>query len=123
MSDTNPDEPIGAIGGPHGEGNTIILKIGDQRYAMLAHLQRGSALVSEGDRVRVGQQIASVGDSGNSVGAHLHFQVQRGSDFDMQRTRTVPMVFKDVVLFRGGRESSPAQADLRRGDHVRRIED
>ena len=124
VSDTNPDEPIGAIGGPHGEGNTIILKIGDQRYAMLAHLERGSALVSEGDRVQVGQQIAPVGDSGNSVGAHLHFQVQRGSDFDMQRTRTVPMVFKDLVLFRGGRESSPpAQADLRRGDHIRLIED
>jgi hypothetical protein len=123
VSDTNPDEPIGAIGGPHGEGNTIILKIGDQRYAMLAHLQRGSALVSEGDRVRVGQQIASVGDSGNSVGPHLHFQVQKGPNFDMQRTHTVPMVFKDLVLIRGGRESSPAQADLRRGDHVRRIED
>jgi murein DD-endopeptidase MepM/ murein hydrolase activator NlpD len=90
---------------------------------MLAHLQRGSALVSEGDRVRVGQQIASVGDSGNSVGPHLHFQVQKGPNFDMQRTHTVPMVFKDLVLIRGGRESSPAQADLRRGDHVRRIED
>ena len=124
VSDTNPDEPIGAIGGPHGEGNTIILKIGDQRYAMLAHLERGSALVSEGDRVRVGQQIASVGDSGNSVGPHLHFQVQKGPNFDMQRTHTVPMVFKDLVLFRGGRESSPpAQADLRRGDHIRLIED
>ena len=123
VSDTNPDEPIGAIGGEHGEGNMIILKIGNQHYAAMMHLKQGSALVSEGDRVRSGQQIAAVGDSGNSVGPHLHFQVQEGPDFDMQRTRTVPMVFKDVVLIRGGREWMPAEADLRRGDHIRRIED
>jgi hypothetical protein len=123
VSDTNPDEPIGAIGGPHGEGNLIILKIGNHRYAMLAHLEQGSVRVSEGDRVRSGQQIAAVGDSGNSVGPHLHFQVQEGPDFDMQWTRTVSMVFSDVVLIRGGVESSPAEAHLRRGDHIRRIED
>ena len=123
VSDTNPDEPIGAIGGAHGEGNMIILKIGNHRYAMLAHLEQGSVRVSEGDRVQVGQQIGAVGDSGNSVGPHLHFQVQEGPDFDMQRTRTVPMVFSDVVLIRDGRESSPAEADLRRGDHVRRIKE
>jgi len=32
-------------------------------------------------------------------------------------------VFGDVLLIRGGRESTPAGADLRRGDHIRRIED
>jgi hypothetical protein len=122
VSDSSPDEPIGVFGGPHGEGNMIILKIGDQRYAAMMHLKQGSALVSEGDRVRSGQQIAAVGDSGNSLGPHLHFQVQEGPDFDMQWTRTVPMVFEDVVLIRGGVGSRPAQADLRRGDHIRRIE-
>jgi murein DD-endopeptidase MepM/ murein hydrolase activator NlpD len=79
--------------------------------------------VSEGDRVRSGQQIGAAGDSGNSVGPHLHFQVQEGPDFDMQRTRTVPMVFSDVVLIRGKNESSPAETGLRRGDHIRRIKD
>ena len=42
VSDVQPDEPIGAIGGPHGEGNMIILRIDDQRYAMLSHLKQGS---------------------------------------------------------------------------------
>jgi hypothetical protein len=32
-------------------------------------------------------------------------------------------VFGDVLLIRNGRESTPAEADLRRGDHLRRIED
>ena len=33
--------------------------------------------------------------------------------------RTTPLVFTDVVLTRGGSESRPANADLRRGDLVR----
>jgi hypothetical protein len=122
VSDVQPDEPIGAIGGPHGEGNMIILRIDDQRYAMLSHLKQGSVLVNQGDRVRSGQPIAAVGDSGNSVGPHLHFQVQQDPDFDMQRTRTLPIVFRNVVLTRGGTQSRPAEADVRRGDHIRRTE-
>ena len=78
--------------------------------------------VGEGERVRRGQQIAAVGDSGNSLAPHLHFQVQDRPDIDEQ-ARTVPVVFRDVVLIRDGRESTPAEADLRRGDHIRRIED
>jgi hypothetical protein len=122
VSDDQPDEPIGAFGGPHGEGNNIILKIGDQRYAMLSHLQQGSVRVHEGDRVRSGQPIAAVGDSGNSLGPHLHLQVQQDPDFDMQRTRTLPMMFSNVALIRSGTESRPAEANPRRGDHIRRID-
>ncbi len=120
VSDSSPDEPIGVFGGPHGEGNMIILKIGNHRYAMLAHLAQGSARVSEGDRVRAGQQIAAVGDSGNSLWPHLHFHVQDSPDLD-HRARTVPVVFRDVLLIRNGIESTPVEADLRRGDHIRRI--
>jgi hypothetical protein len=122
VSDVHPDAPVGNVGQTPGQGNHIVLDIGSGRYAVLAHLQRGSARVSEGERVRVGQQIAAVGDSGNSLAPHLHFQVQVGPDFGEQ-ARTVPVVFRDVVLIRGGNESTPAEADLRRGDHIRPIGD
>ena len=56
-------------------GNFIILDIGDSRYAVYAHLQPGSLRVKMGDRVRRGQAIALLGNSGNSTGPHLHFQV------------------------------------------------
>jgi len=78
--------------------------------------------VNEGDRVLSGQPIAAVGDSGNSLGPHLHFQAQKDPDFDMQRTRTVPIVFSDVLVIRRETEVRPATADIRRGDHIRRIE-
>jgi hypothetical protein len=122
VSDIHPDEPIGELGQTPPYGNHILLEIGNHRYAILAHLKQGSARVSEGERVQLGQHIAAVGDSGNSLWPHLHFHVQEGPDFD-QQARTVPVVFRDVVLIRGARESRAAEADLRRGDQIRRIED
>jgi hypothetical protein len=122
VSDVHPDEPIGKTGQTPPHGNHILLEIGNHRYAVMAHLKQGSARVSEGERVRLGQQIAAVGDSGNSLWPHLHFHVQDSPDLD-QQARTVPIVFRDVLLIRNGRESTPAGADLRRGDHIRRIED
>ncbi len=118
--DGQPDDPVGEIGQTPGQGNHLVLEIGDRRYAVLAHLQQGSVRVGLGERVRRGQHIAAIGDSGNSLAPHLHFQVQDRPDSGEQ-LRTVPVVFRDVVLTRGGRDSTPASADLRRGDHVRRI--
>jgi murein DD-endopeptidase MepM/ murein hydrolase activator NlpD len=117
--DGQPDEPVGAIGQTPAQGNHLVLEISDGRYAMLAHLQQGSVRVGPGERVRRGQHIAAVGDSGNSLAPHLHFQVQDRPG-GSEQLRTVPVVFRDVVLTRAGRESTPAGADLRRGDHVRR---
>src|SRR5919112_723768 len=122
VSDVHPDEPIGKTGVTPSYGNHILLQIGNHRYAVLGHLKQGSARVSEGDRVRLGQQIAAVGDSGDSLWPHLHIHVQDSPDLD-QQARTVPLVLSDVLLIRNGRESTPAEADLRRGDHIRRIED
>jgi murein DD-endopeptidase MepM/ murein hydrolase activator NlpD len=44
--------------------------------------------------VRVGQQIAAVGDSGHSLWPHLHFHVQDRPELDAQ-ARTVPVVSRD----------------------------
>jgi len=48
--------------------------------AMLAHLRCGSLRIATGESVRCGQAIGEVGNSGNSVVPHLHFQVMRGMD-------------------------------------------
>jgi Peptidase family M23 len=61
------------------DGNSVILDLGDQRYAMYAHMQRGSIQVRVGERVKMGRLIGLVGNSGNSVAPHLHFQVTERS--------------------------------------------
>ena len=57
------------------DGNAIILDLGQHRYALYAHLQSESIHLQRGDKVKVGQQIALVGNSGNSVAPHLHFHL------------------------------------------------
>jgi hypothetical protein len=56
-------------------GNHIILDLGGGHFAFYAHLQPGSLRVKAGDRVKRGQVLALVGNSGNSTEPHLHFHV------------------------------------------------
>jgi murein DD-endopeptidase MepM/ murein hydrolase activator NlpD len=56
-------------------GNYLVIDgKGTQLDFMYAHLVRPSPL-SEGARVRTGQVIANVGQSGNASGCHLHFEL------------------------------------------------
>ena len=56
-------------------GNSLVLDLGQGRYALYAHLQPGSIKVAVGDKVRAGQVLAKLGNSGNSDAPHLHFQL------------------------------------------------
>ena len=60
------------------DGNCVILDLGNRRYATYAHLQPGSIKVHPGEKVHLGQVIGLVGDTGNSIVPHLHFQVTDG---------------------------------------------
>lgn len=60
------------------DGNSVILDLGDHRYALYAHLQPGSIQVHPNDKVRRGQVLGKVGNTGNSVAPHLHFHVMDG---------------------------------------------
>lgn len=57
-----------------GYGNLIILDHGHDYYTLYAHV--GEILVKEGDDVRQGQRIASVGDTGSLAGPRLYFEVR-----------------------------------------------
>jgi Peptidase family M23 len=119
VRDDLADEPVGVIG--QGEGNSIVLDMGEGHYVVFMHLQQGSALIRPGQSVTRGQRIAAVGDTGNSLTPHLHMQIQDRPSLasDDPEVRTFPMVFEHTTLTRGGRESTPPTADLRRGDVIR----
>ncbi len=57
------------------DGNHVILKLGKGVFAGYAHLIPGSVRVHRGERVREGQVLGKLGNSGNSSGPHLHFQL------------------------------------------------
>lgn len=60
------------------DGNHVIMDLGDGVYAMYAHFIQGSLTVKPGDKVKKGQQIAKLGNTGNANAPHLHFQLMSG---------------------------------------------
>jgi hypothetical protein len=60
------------------DGNSVIVDIGRGLYALYAHMQDGSIIVREGQRITRGQQLGLVGNSGNTSAPHLHFHVMDG---------------------------------------------
>jgi hypothetical protein len=64
-------------------GNHVVVDIGDDQFAFYAHLQRGGIThlgLKIGQRVRTGQLLGLLGNSGNSDAPHLHFHIMDGTD-------------------------------------------
>ena len=59
-------------------GNGVVLELPGHLFATYAHMQPGSIKVKVGERVRRGQLLGLVGNSGNATGPHLHFHVATG---------------------------------------------
>lgn len=59
-----------------GKSNHLRLRHADGTMTLYAHLQAGSLRVRRGDRVKVGQRVASSGNTGYSSGPHLHLALQ-----------------------------------------------
>lgn len=62
-------------------GNWIEIDHGDGAIAIYGHLKNSSILVEEGMKVRKNQNIALVGSSGWSTGAHLDFRLKIDGEF------------------------------------------
>jgi len=68
----------GAGDGP-AYGNAIVIKHGNGTYSQYAHLSRIDVKV--GQVVATGQHIARSGNTGNSSGPHLHFEIRTSANY------------------------------------------
>ena len=62
-------------------GNEVILKLAKGVFAGYGHLKPGTVRVRRGQRVRSGQVLGKLGNSGESTGPHLHFQLMNRPSF------------------------------------------
>jgi hypothetical protein len=95
-----PNEPPGVapadLNLAHIAGNHVTLDLGGGRFAMYAHLAPQSVTVHVGDHVKAGDMLGLLGNSGNTTGPHLHFQISdRPSTID---TTSLPFVFQNMLL-------------------------
>lgn len=77
-------------------GNHVIVQIRPDVWAVYGHLQQGSVAVRVGERVSTGRLLGRVGNSGNSTGPHLHFQLSDGPD--VFTSTSLPFVFDRYTL-------------------------
>ncbi|MEU5451895.1 M23 family metallopeptidase [Streptomyces californicus] len=97
-------------------GNHVILDLGGGTYAVYAHLRRGSLRVRAGDRVRAGQEIGHVGNSGNTTEPHLHFHLMDGPDPDA--ARGVPFTWRGVGVPANGETFTVVEPQERGGQPI-----
>jgi len=83
------DGVVIAAGPTAGYGMWVKLRHADGTVTLYGHVN--TAMVSVGQRVMAGDQIATVGNRGNSTGPHLHFEVLLGGS---QRVDPVPWLAK-----------------------------
>lgn len=77
-------------------GNNVVIDHGNGEFSAFAHLKKGSVRVKEGDTVKQGDVIALLGNSGNSDGPHLHYQLMAGPK--IFHSDGLPSKFENLLL-------------------------
>jgi murein DD-endopeptidase MepM/ murein hydrolase activator NlpD len=74
----------------HGYGKLVIVEHKNGWESRYAHLNGFASSLAPGSRVKQGQTVGFVGQSGVATGSHLHFEVRKGGQ------TTDPMALRDV---------------------------
>jgi murein DD-endopeptidase MepM/ murein hydrolase activator NlpD len=107
-----PAGPIDALAGNH---VVVRCSAGD---VLLAHLRRGSIRVAAGESVDAGTFLGAVGNSGNSVAPHLHFQLTAANS-RLPWPRVLPFHVSEFEQWRDRRWELVKNAPLPRLARVR----
>jgi murein DD-endopeptidase MepM/ murein hydrolase activator NlpD len=92
-----PENPMpGQVDEYDAPGNYVVLDIGHDEYAMLMHLKAGAMRVHRGERVRAGQPLGRVGNSGHCTEPNLQFQIADRAR--LAGARSLPTEFVRVLL-------------------------
>lgn len=97
-------------------GNRVVIDIGGGQFAYYAHLQPGSVRVKAGERVKRGQLLARVGNSGDARQPHLHFQLTNNPD--IMASEGLPHLFDQYRMKTKDGASAPRTREYPMGDVV-----
>ena len=78
-------------------GNYVMLRHGNGYYTMYAHMAYGTVQVRAGQTVKKGQVLGYMGNTGESYGGHLHWEVRQPNGYQID-----PQPFLDADLPKNG---------------------
>jgi Peptidase family M23 len=89
ITDNEPGDPNLNTPG----GNVVVIDHGSGQFSYYAHLRARSVSVKIGNKVKSGDPLGEVGNSGDSTEPHLHFHVMNAAD--PAQADGVPVVFEN----------------------------
>jgi biotin carboxyl carrier protein len=93
-------------------GNVVVIDHGDGEFSVYSHLKHRSITVKIGDRVKAGQKIAEVGNSGDTQFPRLEYSLQTSAD--LNGSDGLPAAFDHLRV--NGKHAK--EVELVRGDVV-----
>ena len=108
-----PDSHTGLDVTHHWHGNEVWIDTADGYRIKNFHLKAGSipTTIKEGSKVKVGDKIGEMGSTGMSSGPHLHYQIEKPDDFDLDPTASL-FEGKTMPRFQAGTTSTYPAADV-----------
>jgi murein DD-endopeptidase MepM/ murein hydrolase activator NlpD len=91
----------------------VVIDHGNGEFSVIAHLQPHSLKVRLGQRVKTGQALGKVGNSGNTSEPHVHYHLQNA--VDMRDADGLPAQFENLIID----GSRIERAEILRGQRVR----
>src|SRR5699024_9056400 len=73
-------------------GNVIYIKHDDGTASRYAHMHNFAPGLSNGDRVMAGETIGYVGNTGQSKGNHLHFEIRKTTAWDAETVNPLALI-------------------------------
>ena len=74
-------------------GNFVKIQHANGYYTLYAHLKYNSIPIKNGDKVKQGDVIGYMGNTGHSIGSHLHFEVRNKNDEKINPTAFISSGF------------------------------
>lgn len=96
-----PDNTPGEVDTVNNWGNYVLIRLDCGVYVILCHLQQNSIKVAIGARIKPGDNLACVGNSGRSPQPHLHMHVQETAYLG---SKTIPFHLTGILSQSTGRD-------------------
>lgn len=92
------NNPVGKMNREQPFGNYVILDHGNKEFSYLVHFKYQTVVVEEGDKVKKGDLLGLVGNSGNSSEPHIHFHVADSPDPMTSKSINITFDRKDKFI-------------------------